>query len=52
MVKPNQCFGSWHSGICNFVLADGTVRSISVNMSIEALTLLGLPSDGQPVKLD
>jgi type II secretory pathway pseudopilin PulG len=51
-ISLNQCFGSWHTGICNFVLADGTVRSLSVNLSIDTLTLLGLPNDGQPVKLD
>jgi prepilin-type N-terminal cleavage/methylation domain-containing protein len=51
-IALNQCFGSWHSGVCNFVLADGTVRSLSNNMSIDTLTLLGLPNDGQPVRLD
>jgi prepilin-type N-terminal cleavage/methylation domain-containing protein len=51
-ISLNQCFGSWHSGICNFVMCDGTVRSLSVNLSIDTLTLLCLPNDGQPVRLD
>ena len=51
-ISLNQCFGSWHSGICNFAMCDATVRSLSVGLSIDTLTLLCLPDDGQPVRLD
>jgi type II secretory pathway pseudopilin PulG len=30
-------FGSWHSGICNFVLGDGSVRAISVTTPAETI---------------
>jgi len=49
---PAQCFGGPHTSICMFVLADGTVRPLNTNLSINVLTLLGLPSDGQPVSPD
>jgi hypothetical protein len=51
-ILPNQCFGSWHSGMCMFVMCDSTVRSLSVSTTIDVLTLLCLPDDGQPVRLD
>ncbi len=51
-ILPNQCFGSMHPGISQFVMCDGTVRVLNVNMSIDMLTLLCIPNDGQPVRLD
>jgi prepilin-type processing-associated H-X9-DG protein len=44
-------FGSWHSGICNFAFADGSVRSISVNTDEETLARLAARNDGLVVTL-
>ncbi len=49
--KDNQCFGSWHPGICQFVMADASVRPIQVNIAIETLTRLTRRKDGRPVTL-
>jgi hypothetical protein len=32
-----------------FVFCDGTVRGLRPSLSIDVLTFLGLPNDGQPV---
>jgi prepilin-type N-terminal cleavage/methylation domain-containing protein len=45
----NSRFGSRHPGVCQFVFADSSVRSVRVNIDLTVLTRLGLPSDGQPV---
>jgi len=39
--------GSWHSGICQFVLGDGSVRSINNNTSTEVLLLAADRRDGR-----
>ncbi|MDR2643151.1 MAG: DUF1559 domain-containing protein [Planctomycetaceae bacterium] len=45
-------FGSWHSGVCNFLLGDGSVRSISNTIaSNPILESLGCVNDGQNVTL-
>src|SRR5262245_52990899 len=49
-ISLNQCFGSPHPGICQFVFCDGSVRGLNINTPIDVLTLLGLPDDGQPIK--
>jgi prepilin-type processing-associated H-X9-DG protein len=51
-VPPNQCFGTWHPGACQFVFADGSVHGIPPHVSIAVLTYLGLPNDGQTFKPD
>jgi prepilin-type N-terminal cleavage/methylation domain-containing protein len=51
-IPLNQCFGGPHPGVCQFVVCDGTVRSLSVNLGLDVLTLLGVPNDGQPVTID
>jgi hypothetical protein len=48
-ISLNQCFGGPHPGICMFVFCDGTVRGLRPSLSIDVLTFLGLPNDGQPV---
>jgi prepilin-type N-terminal cleavage/methylation domain-containing protein/prepilin-type processing-associated H-X9-DG protein len=52
LIKPNQCFGSAHPGVCQFVFCDGSVRALPVNLSIDVLTALGLPDDGVPINMD
>ena len=42
-------FGSWHPGVCMFLLGDGSVRAIANNISVEILGNLGDRRDGQPV---
>jgi hypothetical protein len=42
-------FGSWHLGICQFVIGDGSVKSISVTTSSRILKALGRVNDGESV---
>lgn len=42
-------FGSWHAGVCNFVMADGSTHSVATNMDTEALGALCNRSDGKAV---
>ena len=42
-------FGSYHPGVCNFVLGDGSVRSIAVSIDATTLNRLADRSDGQPI---
>jgi prepilin-type N-terminal cleavage/methylation domain-containing protein len=52
-VAPNDCFGSGrHPGVCQFVFADGTVRAVSLSTSIQVLTWIALPNDGNVVPGD
>ena len=44
-------FGSSHPGVCNFVVGDGSVRSISVTTDANLLSHLGAVNDGQSVAL-
>jgi prepilin-type N-terminal cleavage/methylation domain-containing protein len=39
--------GSWHSGVCQFVLGDGSVRSVSNSTSTEVLLLAADRRDGR-----
>ncbi|MDR3196709.1 MAG: DUF1559 domain-containing protein [Planctomycetaceae bacterium] len=44
---PNDMpFGSYHPGICQFVLGDGSVRSVSVTIPPRILTRLSCVNDG------
>jgi prepilin-type N-terminal cleavage/methylation domain-containing protein len=50
--SPNDSavvFGSYHPGICQFVLGDGSARPISVSTSPAILALLANIADGQPI---
>jgi len=38
--------GSWHPGVCNFLMADGAVRTVSVDISDTVLSNLGDRRDG------
>ncbi|MDP6720764.1 MAG: DUF1559 domain-containing protein, partial [Pirellulaceae bacterium] len=46
---PVLGFGSWHPGVCNFVLADGSVRSVSNSLDTTTLGRLCHRADGQPI---
>jgi prepilin-type N-terminal cleavage/methylation domain-containing protein len=43
--------GSWHPGICQFVMCDGAVVRLSVGSSQTVLDNLGNKADGNPVSL-
>jgi prepilin-type processing-associated H-X9-DG protein len=54
LMKPTDAastirFGSWHTGVCNFVFCDGSVHSLPVNIDIETLRRLADRDDGLPV---
>jgi hypothetical protein len=45
-------FGSWHPGVCQFLIGDGAVRSISTTTPLDPiLAALGDASDGVSVSL-
>lgn len=43
----NQSFGSWHPGICQFVFADGSVRSVENSVSSQVLETLANRHDSR-----
>lgn len=48
-VAANFQFGSWHSGVCQFVFADGSVRGLRNSTPGTTLGLLANRSDGLPI---
>jgi prepilin-type processing-associated H-X9-DG protein len=45
-------FGSWHKGVCNFLLGDGSVRGVAITTDPEnILSRLAEVDDGNPVSL-
>jgi hypothetical protein len=44
-------FGSWHAGICNFLIGDASVRGISNTTSGTVLRNLSCVRDGNPIAL-
>lgn len=46
-----MAFGSWHPGVCNFVLGDGSVKGISVTTANGILRAYCHCSDGESVNL-
>jgi prepilin-type N-terminal cleavage/methylation domain-containing protein len=42
-------FGSWHPGVCQFVLCDGSVKSLAVSTSEDFLRRLMIRNDGEGV---
>jgi prepilin-type N-terminal cleavage/methylation domain-containing protein len=46
-LTENSQFGSWHSGICQFVLGDGSVRPISNGIETRGLARLTNIHDGE-----
>ncbi|GHT25969.1 hypothetical protein FACS18942_02360 [Planctomycetales bacterium] len=46
---PAASFGSWHSGVCQFVLGDGSVRAVSVTVANPVLYSMSCVRDGLSV---
>jgi prepilin-type processing-associated H-X9-DG protein len=42
-------FGSWHTQVCQFAFADGSVRAIQVSAPTTTLALLAAKDDGTPI---
>lgn len=47
-----QRFGSWHPGVCQFVLCDGSVRPVKTSVDDATLTRLSMRADGLPITGD
>lgn len=45
-------FGSWHTGVCQFALGDGSVQAVSESIDILVLTWLTIRNDGRVVTGD
>ncbi|MFO0809987.1 MAG: DUF1559 domain-containing protein [Gemmataceae bacterium] len=45
-------FGSWHSGVCQFCFADGSVKAIKNSTPETTLALLACRNDGQVIPSD
>jgi prepilin-type N-terminal cleavage/methylation domain-containing protein len=48
-VSANNQFGSWHTAVCQFVFADGSVHGLPNSIPGTTLGLLANRSDGQPI---
>ncbi len=44
----NSIFGSWHPGVCQFVLGDGSVSGIVTSIDLETFRRLTVRDDGMP----
>jgi prepilin-type N-terminal cleavage/methylation domain-containing protein/prepilin-type processing-associated H-X9-DG protein len=40
-------FGSWHTGVCNFVFADGSVKSLRVSLDVSTQTAIASRNGGE-----
>jgi len=50
--QPHMRFGSWHPAVCNFVMGDARVQSVSTNVSsVDILDWLVHVNDGASVRL-
>jgi len=47
----NYAFGSWHPGVCLFVLGDGAVRTLPVTTDTSILTNASRVNDGNAISL-
>ncbi len=50
--NPHRFFGSWHAGVVNFVMGDGSVRAISTTAYAGTLGKFAHVSDGGTESLD
>jgi hypothetical protein len=48
----NSSFGSAHPGLCQFVLADGSVQTLSITTDLNVLSNLATRDDGNIVTLE
>lgn len=48
----NSSFGSAHPGVCQFVLADGSVQTLSITTDLNVLSNLAIRDDGNVVTLE
>jgi type II secretory pathway pseudopilin PulG len=48
-MDTNPLFGSYHPGLCHFLMGDGGVRPLANTISPQILALLANIADGQPV---
>ncbi len=48
-VAANSQFGSWHTGICQFVMGDGSVRGISTSIPGTVLGYFAARDDGNAI---
>ena len=46
---PGHQFGSWHPGICQFLMGDGSVHAFSVSIDPVILSYLGQRRDGNAI---
>ena len=46
-----SAFGSWHPGVCQFAVGDGSVRAVPVTVSLTVYGALGHVKDGRAVSL-
>jgi prepilin-type N-terminal cleavage/methylation domain-containing protein/prepilin-type processing-associated H-X9-DG protein len=49
MTNWNWVFGSYHPGVCQFVMCDGSVRQVPVSISTDVLSNLSARNDGNVV---
>jgi prepilin-type processing-associated H-X9-DG protein len=47
LTDPDPKFGSYHPNVCQFCFADGSVRSLSVDINPATLGLLAQRNDGE-----
>jgi prepilin-type N-terminal cleavage/methylation domain-containing protein/prepilin-type processing-associated H-X9-DG protein len=45
----NQSFGGPHPGVCNFVMCDGSVRKLNLNINIQTLTSYATRQGGETI---
>ncbi|MDR3234137.1 MAG: DUF1559 domain-containing protein [Planctomycetaceae bacterium] len=44
-------FGSWHAGVCNFLLGDGSVRAFAVTTVPDILGAIAIVNDGKTIAM-
>jgi prepilin-type N-terminal cleavage/methylation domain-containing protein len=49
VVEPERSFGSYHTGICQFVFCDGSVHALATSIDPSTLRLLCVRNDGLAV---